>query len=146
MRIWTLCFVFASALSIPACHHGMDPDQALVAIHDPNPRVRQHAADSLRSGNVVPNDAIPVLFQAIQTEQDPSVRGAILITLGTSGAPQAKPVIDQAVMTAPDPDQRRWAGRALKAWMIQTGAIPENTSFPPGWPYGQAGYPPILVR
>jgi hypothetical protein len=145
MRTWTLLFLLP-ALSLPACHHAMDAGDALAALHDPSPKVRQHAADSLRADNVVPAEALPVLFQAIQTEPEPSVRGAILITLGTSGAPQAKPIIDQAVMTAAEVDTRRWAGRALKAWMIQTGAIPPNASLPPGWPYGQPGYPPIIAR
>ena len=27
-----------------------------------------------------------------------------------------------------------------------TGAVPANNNFPPGWPYGQPGYPPILAK
>jgi HEAT repeat protein len=142
MRSWLMIPLLA-ALSVPACHHAMPPDEAMSAMHDGDPKVRQSAADSLRSGGVVPTEAIGVLLQALQTEQVPYVRGAILITLGTSGAPQAKPAIDQAVMTSTEVDMRRWAGRALKAWMIQTGAIAPDTKFPPGWPYGQPGYPPI---
>jgi hypothetical protein len=143
MRVWNLLPLLA-VLAIPACHHAMPPDEALAAIHDGDPKVRQHAADALRDGNVVPGPAVPALLQAVQTEQVAYVRGAMLITLGTSGAPQAKPIIDQAVQTAADPDSRRWAGRALKAWMIQTGAIPAETKFPAGWPYGQPGYPPPM--
>ena len=143
MRTWTLLLLFA-ALSLPACHHAMPPDEAVAAIRDPDPKVRQSAADSLRADNVVPAGAVPFLLQAVQVEPVPYARGAMLITLGTSGAPEAKPIIDQAVMTAADPDMRRWAGRALKAWMIQTGAIPQGSKFAPGWPYGQPGYPPIL--
>jgi hypothetical protein len=145
MRTWTLLLLLAAS-SLPACHHAMPPDEAVAAIHDADPKVRQTAADSLRAGNVVPGGAIPALLQAVQAEPVPFVRGAMLITLGTSGAAEAKPIIDQAVMTAPDPDTRRWAGRALKAWMIQTGAVPPDAKFAPGWPYGQPGYPPILAK
>jgi HEAT repeat protein len=145
MRTW-MKLSWLAVFALPACGHAMSPDEAVGALQDPNPRVRQHAADSLRAGNVVPGGAIPVLLQDLRTEQDPAVRGAIYITLGTSGAPEAKPVLDQAVAIAADPDSRRWASRALKAWMIQTGAVPANSAFPPGWPYGQPGYPPILVR
>ncbi len=70
----------------------------------------------------------------------------LLIALGRSGAPQAKPFIDQAVMTAADPNMRRWAGRALKYWLIQTGQLAESYAFPDGWPYGQPGYPPKLLQ
>lgn len=145
MRTWTKLPLLA-VLALPACGHAMSPDEAVNSLRDPNPRVRQHAADSLRAGGAVVGGAIPILLQDLTAEPEPFVRGAILITLGTSGAPEAKPVIDQAVMTAADPDSRRWASRALKAWMIQTGAVPANGAFPPGWPYGQPGYPPILAR
>jgi hypothetical protein len=145
MRTWTL-LLFLAALSLPACGHAMPPDQAIASLHDGDASVRQHAADSLRAGGVVPANAIPALLQAYPAEPQPFVRGAMLITLGQSGAAEAKPVIDQAVQAAPDPDTRRWAGRALKAWMIQTGAIPAATKFPPGWPYGQPGYPPIIAK
>jgi HEAT repeat protein len=124
----------------------MPPDQAVASLHDPDPKTRQHAADSLHSNGTAPAGVIPNLMQALQTEQDAHVRGAILIALGSWGAPDAKPIIDQAVMTAPDPDSRRWAGRALKYWMVQTGAMAQGTPLPPGWPYGQPGYPPALAK
>src|SRR5580658_349646 len=127
MRSLVILLTF-SLMWLSACHHGMPPDRAVAALQDPDPRVRQHAADSLRSEGHAPAAVVGNLLQAAQTEQVPFVRGAILIALGTWGSPQAKPIIDQAVQTAPDADQQRWAGRALKAWMIQTGAVPEGTA------------------
>jgi hypothetical protein len=41
---------------------------------------------------------------------------------------------------------RRWAGRALKYWMIQNGQISADFAFPTGWPYGQPGFPPALAK
>jgi HEAT repeats len=142
----SLLFVFLAALVFPACHHAMDPAAAVASLSDPNPVVRQHAADSLRAGGTVDTNSIPPLVQALQTEQVPHVRGAILITLGQSGAPGVQPIIEQAVQSAPDVDQRRWAGRALKAWMLQSGKLPQGYVFPEGWPYGQPGYPPPIAK
>ncbi len=139
-----LVFPFLAALSVASCSHTMKPDKAILALHASDAKVRQKAADSLRLGNVVPSEAIDPLLQAYPTEPVAFVKGAILVTLGTSGAPQAKPLIDQAVLSSADVDSRRWAGHALKAWMIQTGALPESTTLPPGWPYGQPGFPPPL--
>jgi len=141
MRAPAIALVFCLS-SLSACHHGMPPDRAVAALQDPDPRIRQHAADSLRSQGHAPASVVGNLLQAAQTEQDPRVRGAILIALGTWGAPAAKPLIDQAVQTAADADQQRWAGRALRAWMTQAGTLPEGAALPPGWPYGQPGYPP----
>jgi len=143
-RTGTLLLLLA-ALSFPACHRGLPPDQAVANLQSPDIKVRQRAANSLHADSNAPATVIPVLLQTYQAEQVPLVRGAILIALGTWGAPEAKPVIDQAVLTAADPDSRRWAARALKYWMIQTGALPQGADLPPGWPYGQPGYPPAFV-
>jgi hypothetical protein len=145
MRIPAFLLVLSSLL-LSACHHGFPPDRAVAALQDPDPRVRQHAADSLRAEGKAPSSVIGNLLAALQTEQVPAVRGAILISLGTWGAPQAKPLIDQAVMSAASVDEQRWAGRALRDWMIQAGTLDKGTPAPPGWPYGQPGYPPLLVR
>jgi len=129
-----------------ACHHSVPPDQAIAQLHDPSPETRQGAADSLRTDQGVPPNAIQPLLDALATEQVPNVRGAILITLGKSGRPEAKGPIDQAVQSANDKDSRRWAARALKYWMIETHALAADYAFPEGWPYGQPGFPPRLAE
>ncbi|WP_394830010.1 HEAT repeat domain-containing protein [Pendulispora rubella] len=129
-----------------ACHNSPPPDQAIAELHDPDPDTRQRAADSLRTDEGVPPNAIQPLLDALGTERFLYVRGAILITLGKSGRPEAKAPIDQAVQSATDKDSRRWAGRALKYWMIATHALSADYAFPDGWPYGQPGYPRRLVE
>jgi hypothetical protein len=138
--------VLLLALCVPACGHSMPPGEAIASLRSPDPTTRQHAADALRTKEGVPAEAVPALLDSFQKEQDPHARGAMLITLGKSGSPQAKASIDQAVQTAADPDNRRWAGRALKLWMVQTGQIPPDYKFPDGWPYGQPGYPPPMAK
>jgi hypothetical protein len=108
--------------------------------------VRQSAADALRTPLGVPPESVQPLLVAASQEASPPARGAMLITLGKSGSPLAKPLIEQAVMTAQDPDMRRWASRALKYWMMSTGQLPAEYPFPKDWPYGQPGFPPPLAR
>ncbi len=139
-----LCFAAAAASA--GCHHAMRPDVAIANLQNPDPSVRQHAADSLRTPEGVPPESIQPLLAIASQEQNPQARGAMLITLGKSGSPLAKPLIDQAVMTSQDPDNRRWASRALKYWMITTGQLPAEYAFPPNWPYGQPGFPPPLAK
>jgi hypothetical protein len=129
-------------LTASACGSSMPPDVAITELRNPEANVRRNAADSLRTDAGVPPNAVRPLLEALATEQDPPVRGAILITLGKSAAPEAKPVIDQAVQQASDPNMRRWAARALKYWMLETKQLPQNYEFPDGWPYGTPGYPP----
>jgi hypothetical protein len=135
-----------AALSLSACHHGVPPDQAVANLQSPDPMQRRNAADSLHADSNAPAAVVGNLLQAVQAEQVPNARGAMLIALGTWGAPQAKPLIDQAVATAPTPEEQRWAGRALHYWMIQTGAMDKAAPLPPHWPYGQPGYPPSLAK
>jgi hypothetical protein len=104
---------------------------------------RRRAADELRMEGGVPADAIKPLLDAIAVERDKAAHGAMLITLGKSGVPEAKPHIEGALPVA-DPDVRRWATRALKYWLIATGQLHPDADLPDGWPYGQPGYPPPL--
>jgi HEAT repeats len=125
-----------------ACGHHMPPDEAMANLNNPDAKVRSNAADALRTENGVPPNAIPLLVQSVQKEGDPHAKAAMMITLGKSGDPQVKPMIDAYVQQAQSEEERRWAGRALKYWMLQTGQIPADYVFPKGWPYGQPGYPP----
>ena len=139
-----LSVLLGASSMLPSCRPSRTPDQSIAALKDPSEDTRQSAADELRTDEGVPPNAVQPLLDAYKTEQVPKVRGAILITLGRSGRPEAKPVIDDAVQRAADKDSRRWAARALKYWMIQTGKLSETYQFPDGWPYGQPGYPQKL--
>jgi HEAT repeat protein len=112
-------------------------------LRHPDPAVRRRAADDLRMDGGVPAPAIQPLLDAIAVERDKKAHGAMLITLGKSGVPEAKPHIDGA-LPVPDEDVRRWAARALKFWLIATGRMHPDQDLPSNWPYGQPGYPPPL--
>ena len=112
-------------------------------LRHPDPAERRRAADGLRMDFGVPAEAIDPLLAAIGAERDKHAHGAMLITLGKSGVPEAKPHIDGA-LPVPDEDVRRWAARALKYWLIATGSMHPDQDLPDHWPYGQPGYPPPL--
>src|SRR5262249_20063157 len=50
----------------------------------------------------------------------PKALGAMLITLGESGAPEAKPLLD-AHVNDPSDDMRRWARNGMKRWQAKNG-------------------------
>ena len=139
--IHTLVLVAGAALGA-ACMHHMRVDDAIAELQDPSPEQRQIAADSLRTKEGVPANAVGPLLAREQQETDAHAKAAMLITLGKSGSPNAKAPIDDYVQKAQSEEERRWAGRALKYWLIETGALPHGYIFPKGWPYGQPGYPP----
>ena len=135
-----LALAFSSGL---ACTPPMSTDMAIAELRNPNPNMRQGAADRLRGDKGVPDEAIQPLVEAAAKEQDPAAKGAMMITLGRSGKPEVKDLVEQYVQTAKGKDERRWASRALKYWMIEKGSLAPNESLPDGWPYGTQGYPPI---
>ncbi|MFO0555345.1 MAG: HEAT repeat domain-containing protein [Polyangiaceae bacterium] len=146
--------VLAGTLSsaVVGCGGGrMTTRDAISLLDSPEPGDRRQAADSLRGGksvsfkkSVVPYEAIQPLINTLGHESDPKVRGAILITLGASGAPEAKAPIDEWVQKASSREEQRWYGRALKYYLIKTGVKDEGEKFPEGWPYGTNGYPPVI--
>ncbi len=91
----------------------------------------------------IPAEAIDPLLQAITVERDKKAHGAMLVTLGKSGVPEAKPHIDGA-LPVPDVAVRRSASDALKHWLIATGQMHPKQKLPKGWPYGLPGFPPPL--
>jgi hypothetical protein len=138
-----LLLALALSTTTVGCREPRTTDQLVAELRSPDPKSRRAAADDLRMDAGVPPQAIPALLESARAERDPPALGAMLITLGASGHPDAKPLIDAQIPTM-DPDMRRWAGRALKYWMIETGQIPKDYAFPDGWPYGQPGFPPRL--
>src|SRR5258708_12078350 len=81
-----------------ACGH-MPPDQAMAELRNPEPVARQHAADALRGDDMSPQ-SVQALMDVVRSEQDPKARAAMVISLGASGSPQAKPVVDDYVARA----------------------------------------------
>lgn len=128
--------------ALTACHEPKTVDQLVAELRAPEAKMRRRAADGLGREEVDPR-AIQPLLEAIAVEKDKSTYGAMLIALGRSGVPEAKAIVD-ARLPDPDRDMRRWAGRALKYWMLKTGQLPRDYDFPDNWPYGQPGYPPLL--
>lgn len=137
----------ALSLAIPSigCGHPRTPAELIADLKNPEAPKRRDAADRLRTDQGVPKEAIGPLLEAASTEKDPRVVGAILITLGRSGVPEAKPLIDQQIPSM-DKDMRRWAARALKFWMIENHQLDKDAQLPDGWPYGQPGFPPPLPK
>ncbi len=108
--------LIAASLTAVGCREALSPAELIGDLQSPDPRDRTAAAHGLRRGGGVPPEAVPALFQALQVEQNKKARGAELVTLGTSGSPQAEPFICQAVYD-PDVDVRRWGKQALTIWL-----------------------------
>jgi hypothetical protein len=141
MRLRALFFFVL--LVIAACREPKTTADLVADLRNPSAQERRRAADELRTDGGVPPEAIGPLLQAIQVEQDRPAFGAMMITLGQSGVPEAKPIIDSRI-PEPDRDMRRWAARALKYWLIANRQLPPDPQLPSNWPYGQPGFPPPL--
>lgn len=147
MRGLVAVVAVSCALGAAACGPSLTPAENIQNLRDPDPNVRRKSADALRVGaekGRPPPEAIQPLLQQLAAEPEAKVRGAIWITLGASGLPEIKQVVEDAVRGAKTRDEQRWAGRALKYWMINSGTMPETGPWPDGWPFGQPGYPPPI--
>jgi hypothetical protein len=96
------------------------PEAAVAALSDPNPDRRKDAAEMLRDDGGPPGSAVPALLAAEARETDPEAREQILITLGASGAPEARPALE-AAMRDPERDVRKGAERGLHLWGKKSG-------------------------
>lgn len=99
--------------------------------------------DEAASGEKVPPKVVDELLIAAPRETDSEAKGDMMWTLGRSGDPRAKEVLDAYARTD-DSGQRSKASKALRLWMIATGRVSEDHDFPEDWPYGTDGYPPKL--
>src|SRR5689334_22508722 len=63
-------------------------------LQSPDPDERRDAAHELMDEDGPSPDAVPHLIAALQREQDPKTYGVILLALGKSGAPEARPYIE----------------------------------------------------
>jgi hypothetical protein len=93
-----------------------------------------------KSTKTLPADVMDELLAKAKSEDDPKVKGAIMIALGYTGDARAKDLIKEYAQTS-DPDQQRWAGRAWSWFLIRSGQYEEGHKFPPKFPYGTEGFP-----
>ncbi|MBL9023499.1 MAG: HEAT repeat domain-containing protein [Myxococcales bacterium] len=93
-----------------------------------------------KNTKALPTDVMEQLLSLAKTEEDPKVKGSIMIGLGYTGDARAKDLIKEYAQTS-DPDQQRWAGRAWSWWLIRSGEFEEGHKFPPKFPYGTEGFP-----
>ena len=125
------------------------PHEAAGDLSAPDPEVRLKAArdleDSARKNDGLPPDITEALLQRAPAENDFKTKASMLITLGYTGDPRVKPMLDQYAQTM-DRQQRIYAARALKKYATKTRAVPPGAEFPEDWPYGTPGYPPPLPK
>ncbi len=134
----------AAALTASCNRHAKSVPVMIANLRHADPRERRRAADGLRLSFGIPAEAIQPLLRAISVERNKHAHGAMLITLGKSGVPEAKAHIDGALPVR-DEDVRRWAARALAYWLIATGRLHPAEDLPDNWPYGQPGFPRPLA-
>lgn len=115
--IGSVLLVVALAVAGAGCGRGAkSPAEAMASLRSPDAHERAEAAKDLRAHKGPPAEAVPALFEAIQTEQDNKAYAEMMITLAYSGAPQAEPFICAKIYDA-DANMRRWASQALKTWL-----------------------------
>ena len=125
MRLsWAALFV-VSTLTFTACRHSDSFQDRVARLSSDDPSDRRSAADALRANGGPPQEAVPYLFQAISHERDAGAYGAMMITLGASGVPQAKPLIE-ANLRSSSASIRRWAGTAMDYWVARNGGRPRR--------------------
>lgn len=92
----------------------------IARLENPDWEVRRDAADDLADHNGPPPDAVAPLIAAASKESHPKALGAMLLTLGASGAPEAKAIIETNTQSTSS-DVRRYAGKAFKKWRTKNG-------------------------
>lgn len=155
MRITTLTTVLALSLCA-AFGAGCRRDRAqypgglYAALESPDPSVRRDAADDLMDDGGPSPEGVQRLIAAIQHEQDAKTYGVMLLALGKSGAPEAKPYIE-ANLHNPNKQVRDRAEKALEYWasrnprgVAPAGYGPQPEVAPEPMEPGQPGEPPPL--
>ncbi len=119
--------VVAAGLIAAGCVDARLPSVLIADLRSPDSRVRVSAAHALRNRGALPPEAVPALIQALQIEHGKVARKEELLTLATSGAPQAEPLICKAVWDE-DVDMRGWGKQALTIWLPMN---PRSKGCPP---------------
>jgi len=130
-------------LATSACGGGMTAAEAQMNLSDSDAAVRLKASRTVEGDAKEGSLQGPVIDQLVgmaSTESDRKVKGSVMIALGYTGDPRAKPLIEAYLQTT-DKDEQRWATRAWSWYLIRTGKYPEGHKFPAKFPYGTEGYP-----
>ena len=125
------------------CRGPKTPQDAMSQLQSPDPDEREDAAKELMDDGGPSPQAVPALIAALQREQDPKTYGVILVALGKSGAPEAKPFIETNINNQ-NKTVRKHAEEALELWSRKnpngTPAAPPPGAPPP--PPDVPGAPP----
>jgi len=137
VRITTLSTVLALTLCAAfgtGCHRdrARSPADQVAMLASPDAGERRDAADNLMDDGGPSPEAVPYLIIAIQREQDPKTYGVMLLALGKSGAPEARPYIESNLHN-PNKHVRDRAEKALEYWSARN---------PYGAPAAAGGPPP----
>jgi HEAT repeat protein len=103
------------------------PSVLIADLHSTDSRARVEAAHALRTRGAMPPEAVPALIQALQVEHGKLAKREELLALAVSGAPQAEPLICQAIYDT-DVDVRGWGKKALTIWLPMN---PRSRGCPP---------------
>jgi len=141
----TLALVCA-ALAVAGCGRRHAPAESVAQLRSPDMETRRSAADDLRRGDGPPAHAVPAIMTALQQEKYPPAYGAMLITAGKSGVPDALPYICGAVQSD-QRDMRRWGDRALDLWREKNRTFAAKGCPPRGMPVAMiVPAAPVQVR
>ncbi len=131
-RVMKYASAFFVVLALTGCARPpMAPDAAITSLRSADADTRRRAAEDLRRDDPdgVPTEAVPALITALASEPQPAVRGAILLTLGRSGASEAKGAIEGEIAIETDPQVKRQAKHALKEWTAQNDTSDHSWSY-----------------
>jgi hypothetical protein len=123
------------------------PADRVAMLQSPDVGERRDAADGLMEDDGPPPQAVPHLIAALQREQDPRTYSVLLLALGKSGAPEARPYLE-ANLSNQNRTVRDRAQKALELWArrnpngVMGGPPPQPGLLPPPPPPGEALPPP----
>lgn len=106
----------------------------------PEWKERREAAEDLGEHENPPKEAVGPLVQAASHETAPKALISEMLTLGWTGAPEAKPILE-AHLEDSDNDVRRAARKAMKRWQVKNGELVRKdieTATPPPAPVASA--------
>jgi hypothetical protein len=140
MRLSPLAAFFALSLCAAAatgCRRDGARSSADVysLLQSPDADERRGAAKDLMDDDGPSQQDVPYLITALQREQHPKTYGVMLIALGKSGSPDARPYIESNLHNQ-NKDVRVRAEEALELWSRKN---PNGTPIPP--PQGEAAPP-----
>ncbi|MBK8252724.1 MAG: HEAT repeat domain-containing protein [Polyangiaceae bacterium] len=130
----------ALGMSTAGCRRANSQADAMMMLQSPDPGERRDAADDLMDGQPTPQ-TVQALIAALEKEQDAKTYAMILLALGKSGAPEAKPYIE-ANLGNKNKVVRDRAEKALQMWSARNpNGVQPGAGVPP-LPGEQPGAPP----